>query len=433
MRMRKLLLLLLLCLSRQVQAQPAADRLAYLKANAMVVSNVEPNNEDYTDLAPLRQSLAQTTIVGLGEPIHFDGSTFKAKVRLIKFLHQELGFSVIAFESGFYDCYKAWQEIQAGKPAIEAARKSLYPFWISTETEELFKYIDKQKNTDKPLILAGIDCKFSGSYSDQNLLPDLQQYLRATNSALVQDTARWRAFSTSLKRAIHISDYFTKPTAADTLVLNNALRAILAELKGKAALPATRPQEQLFWQQFCRSSLAEIAKKFSKSAEQVRDRQMGDNLVFLQRELYSGRKIMVWAASSHLVHDGDNIERKFFHQNLRLGDYIKQAYGEHYYHIGFTGYRGNFGKLLFFHVLNVKKHRPASIEQLLSQTKQPFLFIDFHKPTLPQWLQDPLIAMPLGYKETSMKLPLVMDGLFYTEAVFQSHWLPAPVTPGPPR
>lgn len=429
MRTRQLLLFFLLWPFIQAYAQPTAERLAYLKANAIVVRDVEPTNEDYTDLAPLRQSLQQVTIVGLGEPIHYDGSAFKAKTRLVKFLHQELGFSVIAFESGFYDCYKAWQEIQAGRLSIDAARKSLYPFWISTETEELFNYIDKQKNTDKPLILAGIDCKFSGQYSDESLLPDLKRYLQTINSGMVQDTAKWRAFSTSLKRAIHISDYFTKPSTADTLVLNTTLKGILAELKAKVAPPTARLPEQLFWQQFCRSSLAEVAKKFSKAEEQVRDRQMGDNLVFLQRELYRGQKMMVWSASSHLTYNGANIERKFYHQNPRLGDYLKQAYGEQYYHMGFTGYRGEFGKLLFFHVLNVKKHRPNSIEYLLGQTKQPYLFIDFHKPALPQWLQAPLSAMPLGYKETSMRLPLVMDGLFYTEEVFQSHYIPALVTP----
>ncbi|RZJ94223.1 MAG: hypothetical protein EOO60_03520 [Hymenobacter sp.] len=431
-----LLLLLLSCLANQGYAQAVADRVSYLKDNALVVKNVEPGNEDYTDLAPLKQSLKDVTIVGLGEPIHHDGSAFKAKTRLIKFLHQELGFRVIAFESGFYDCYKAWQEIQAGKPTMDAARKSIYPFWISTETEELFKYIDKQKNTDRPLILAGIDCKFSGTYSSENLLPDLSNYLRASNSAIVQDTAKWRAFSVALGHAIHISDYYTKPSVADTLVLNPTLKNILAELKGKAALSAARSQEQLFWQQFCRSSLAEIARKFSdkkvqdgqKLNEQLRDQQMGNNLICLQRELYKGEKVIVWAASSHLTYNGVNIESAFYHQNLRLGDYIKQGYGDSYYSIGFTGYRGEFGKLLFFHVLNVKKHKPASIEYVLGQTKQPFLFIDLNKPNLPQWLQDPLIARPFGYKEMQMKLPLVMDGLFYTEEVFQKHWIPPLVT-----
>ena len=129
---------------------------------------------------------------------------------------------------------------------IDAARTSLYPFWISTETQELFAYIDKQKNTDKPLILAGMDCKFSGPYSDESLLPDLRSYLQAVNSGLVQDTAKWRAFSASLKRAVAISDYLTKPSPADTLVLNTAFKGILAELKATPVSPTAKLPDHLF-------------------------------------------------------------------------------------------------------------------------------------------------------------------------------------------
>ncbi|MET4108360.1 erythromycin esterase family protein [Hymenobacter sp. UYP22] len=425
------LVLLLLCHCLQLQAQAMTNRLTYMEAQALPVRNVEPTNEDYRDLAPLKQRLQEVTVVGLGEPIHYDGSSFKAKTRLIKFLHQELGFRVIAFESGFYDCYKAWQQIQRGKmAAIAASRKSLYPFWISTETEELFRYIDQQKNTDKPLVLAGIDCKFSGAYSDQQLVPDLQAYLQGVNSPLVQDTARWNAFSGALKRAIHTSDYFSKPSPADTLVLTTGLKDILADRHAGAA-GTTRPQEELFWQQFCRSSLAEVTRKFSQT--QVRDRQMGENLAALQKELYPGAKIMVWAAASHLTYQGVNIDRKFYHQNLRLGDYIKQGYGKSYYNIGFTGYQGKFGKLLFFHILTLKKHKRNSIEYVLGQTEKPYLFVDLTKPDLPQWLQQPLVSKVFGYKSTLMRLPLVMDGLFFTRDVFQNHWIPPVATPDQKR
>ncbi|MBW3131021.1 erythromycin esterase family protein [Hymenobacter profundi] len=414
-----------------------ADRVAYVQKNALVVSNVDPTNEDYTDLAPLRDRLQQVTIIGLGEPIHFDGSAFQAKVRLIKFLHQELGFRILAFESGFYDCYKAWQQIQAGETTIEAARKSLYPFWISTETEALFTYIEQQKHTDNPLILAGIDCKFSGAYSRENLLPDLTSYLGGTHSALVQDTAKWRTFGASLARVIALSDYFTKPSVADTLVVNPILRGILAELQRTTTSSAAISPEQVFWQQFCRSSLTEIARKFSpkpgqngqNANEQGRDWQMGDNAIFLQQALYRGEKMMVWAAASHLTYQGANIDLAFYYQNPRVGDYLKQRYGEGYYNIGFTGYRGKFGKLLFFHVLRVTTHQPNSIEYVLGQTKQPFLLLNFRQPNLPSWLQASLIARPFGYKETRMKLPMVMDGLFYTEDVFPNHWIPPVATP----
>ncbi|SES81004.1 erythromycin esterase family protein [Hymenobacter actinosclerus] len=424
---RILLLLLLLCSVGQLAAQPTAERLAYIQQSAVIVSNVEPTNEDYADLAPLKQSLRDIVVVGLGEQSHHDGNTFKAKTRLIKFLHQEMGFSVIAFESGFYDCYKAWQEIQQGKTAIDAARKSIYPFWISTETEELFSYIDKQKNTSKPLVFAGIDCKFSGAYSNENLIPDLQKYLLSINSDIISDTAKWNDFSVSLKHVIKISDYFTKPTSADTLILNSSLKNLLTEIKGRPASSVDDAQAHAFWQQFCRSTLAELTKEFTK--EQVRDRQMGANLIYLQQELYKGKKVIVWAASSHLTYNGTNIARAFYQNNLRLGDCIKREYGDKYYNIGFTGHKGKIGKLLFFHLINVKKHQSNSIEYVLGQTKQPFLFLDFNKPNLPQWLQEPVTARPFGYRQMQMKLPLVMDGLFYTEEIFGNHFLPPAVAP----
>jgi hypothetical protein len=39
--------------------------------------------------------------------------------------------------------------------------------------------------------------------------------------------------------------------------------------------------------------------------------------------------------------------------------------------------------------------------------------------------------MPFGYRETRMRLPLVMDGLFYTKDVFPNHWIRPVVTQGP--
>ncbi|MFD2513148.1 erythromycin esterase family protein [Pontibacter locisalis] len=424
MLIRRLPFMLLLCLSLQGFSQPTDERVAYLKANASVVKNIDPDNEDYSDLDPLKGALKDKIVVGLGEQTHYDGQTFKAKTRLVKFLHQKLGYSVLAFESGFYDCYKAWQQIQEGKPAIEAARKSIYPFWVSEETEELFRYIDRQKNTEHPLVIAGIDCKFSSAYSRENLLPDFEAYLQKSGSTALQDTAEWGKFKAALKNAIAYSDYLNKLSEADTLALHNTLNRVLVELDDQAEVQRAPVQENFFWRQFCRSTLTEARKKFTKV--QVRDVQMGENLVFLQRELYKDRKVIVWAASSHLTYNGTNIEREFYQNNLRLGDHIRQAYGEAYYNIGFTGYRGKIGKLLFFHLINVKKHKEGSIEYALGQTGYPFLFLDLNRPDLPKWLQEPLVARPFGYREMRMRIPQVMDGLFYTREIFERKPVPRP-------
>jgi erythromycin esterase len=82
-------------------------RIAYLKKHAVPVRSIEAKDADFADLEPLRQMIGGRRIVMLGECSHGDGATFAAKVRLIKFLHQRMGFDVFAFESGLYDTHKA--------------------------------------------------------------------------------------------------------------------------------------------------------------------------------------------------------------------------------------------------------------------------------------------------------------------------------------
>ena len=43
----------------------------------------------------------------LGESGHGVREFNLAKVRLIRFLHEEMGFDVLAFESGLFECWQA--------------------------------------------------------------------------------------------------------------------------------------------------------------------------------------------------------------------------------------------------------------------------------------------------------------------------------------
>src|SRR5262245_47550402 len=134
----------------------AEDRqTAQLRDEAVALRSIEPGDEDFSDLAPLRSVLANRRVVILGEASHGDGAAFLAKARLVRFLHRELGFDVLAFESGFYDCAKDWERIEAGDDPAAAFRQSVFAIWTrSVQVQPLITYFASAARSQRPLELA---------------------------------------------------------------------------------------------------------------------------------------------------------------------------------------------------------------------------------------------------------------------------------------
>src|SRR5262249_20234393 len=114
------------------------------------------------------------------EELHGVGATFHARTRVIKYLHQKCGFDVLAFESGLYDCKKAWDFLREGKmPARVAAGQGIFGIWTDTEElQPMFSYLGKQARQAKPLEVCGFDCQFSGPASRRHLPDDLAVFLK---------------------------------------------------------------------------------------------------------------------------------------------------------------------------------------------------------------------------------------------------------------
>src|ERR1700735_3233158 len=55
-------------------------------------------------LADLAAAIGDAPVVALGEPSHAEGNMFETQARLVAFLHDRLGFTVLAWGAGLWSC-----------------------------------------------------------------------------------------------------------------------------------------------------------------------------------------------------------------------------------------------------------------------------------------------------------------------------------------
>jgi erythromycin esterase len=158
----------------------SATRVAWLKQHVAPIRSLDPADDNFTDLEPLRKAVGNARIVFLSEEWHGSGATFRARDRVIRFLHQKCGFDMLAFESGLYDCRKAWELLKEGKmPALDAASQGIFQTWTGTEEcRPLFEYLGKQARQPRPLGVCGFDCQFTGPASRRFLPAELAALLK---------------------------------------------------------------------------------------------------------------------------------------------------------------------------------------------------------------------------------------------------------------
>jgi len=122
--------LLVATLASAVRAQnDTAAWIAWTRANHFpIASIVSTPQDDFTDLRFFKDVIGERRLVQLGESGHGVGQFDSAKVRLIKFFHEQMGFDVIAFESSIYECFAA--NTNATNP-VDMLQRSIFTVWAT--------------------------------------------------------------------------------------------------------------------------------------------------------------------------------------------------------------------------------------------------------------------------------------------------------------
>ena len=380
-------------------------RTTWIEKNAINVRSISPIDTDYEDLSPLKEIIGDARVVLLGEQTHGGATTFEAKVRLAKFLHKEMGFAVMAFESGMYDCAKIWQQMQLGKPMEEEVLKSMfYMYATSTEVKPLFQYMDAQLKTKAPLILTGMDSQHTGEKSQNSLVNDLKAYLDKLDSESIEEEV-WDVFKRKVSDIIAMK---REVTHEDKMIFYQGLEFLKNKLAKVESNGETFPDSSTFWLQILKSIESQAKRYWGDIWDMDRDRQMADNMSWLLNFPFKDKKVIVWAHNFHIARGLDPI--------LPMGHYLKNEFQDKMYAIGFTGYDGVFFDFASNKESKIAKSDSLSLEQSIRNTNWKYAILDFTRQTENgSWLEQSQKGRLFNFYEQMVIYPNIYDGLFYIQ------------------
>jgi erythromycin esterase len=417
-------------------AEPTPDELQrWIIERAVPVRSLDAADPDFSDLEPLIDAIGPARVVQLGEPSHGAGSSFAAKVRLILFLHQRMGFDVVAWESGLYDVTLTQTGLGAGD-ALAAAQAGILLVWSAAEeVRPLFEYARASQSTARPLEMAGFDSISHAAYAGERFATELRAFV----GALSDRTLRSRAHELVEQTITAHQHLFARSEAMRRIELESVRAAVSGQ-----KLAASAPQARAAWEKSdaaklpgrkpdidaleqATSGLLDMLRSQRAAFLQVhasrqvsfmervidnlrgngrslyererpdpapargpgsgpyrdewngRDASNAKNLRWLLEEGYPGRKIIVWAHNVHLMNayyaaDVGSIHVEPQPAGLEpSGVVLGRWLGDEVYTIAMTAYDGQEGWN------SSKPIAPApagSLEWRLHQLGKPYVFLD---------------------------------------------------------
>lgn len=446
MKTSNLIFLLFIFLSLKSYSQVETE-IDWLKNNSQSLRSIDPKDENFDDLEFLIPILEGKNIVMLGEEAHSFAHTFAAKSRLVKFLHQRLGFNVLAFEINGFPLYEASQEIKKPSDKLSPTQKRLYPFWSqATATQELFTYLENNKSIQ----VTGFDIQgFAWSP-----LQAMENMLRESNSEILS-YKNYDRFVTLFKtyysqpiNTLKISEYALLNMFLDDILYENKLKDSLKQedkiivkalenfkdhLRNRVVGEATsyhmmgdlKPKDSLF---------GFLGDTRSMGAINRRDEQMAKNIRWLKKELYPKEKIIVWAASAHTMYDRQDMKKDlpkdfpfysrflYGYNYLNMGTHLKRMYADKIYSIGFSPVSGiiDHSTSKNYNSLQDVSREPNSIEEKLMSIKGNYFYMNFtnNRADLPKELfNENTTSNILGIMGIHGDISKFFDGILFMKDV----------------
>ncbi|MEQ6853949.1 erythromycin esterase family protein [Lysinibacillus capsici] len=378
----------------------------------------------FDDLEMLKSLLHDKRIVFLGESSHGVAQFNLAKTRLIQFLHQDMGYNVLAFESGMGNVMNAQGQINK-QAALQTMKDAIFGVWWTKETLPLFDYAKSTQATEQPLVLTGFDIQQQGAFTNGDWLqnPKLAQQFNEAEKQLAEWSSGKDLKGYQKVKATIIDVY--KQVKSQLQIKEKELQAAypkephIVKLMDRTLADRIRLADEYI--ELTIQSNIDIEQNNIESFLQTmewRDQAMMENLLWLAEEVYPTEKFIVWAHNDHIRKAQSDVMGSPYPVKL-MGERLPDIYKKYSYVLGLYMTSGetanNMGE-----PMPVLPPVKGSIEDILSSTNKPYTFIDLRNRQNERgnsWMFEPRLSYSWGMIQESLVPRDQYDGLLLIDQV----------------
>ncbi|MFO0927602.1 MAG: erythromycin esterase family protein [Gemmataceae bacterium] len=302
---------------------------------------------DPAHLDPLLDRIGDARYVLLGEASHGTHEYYTWRTAISHRLITERGFSFIAVEGDWPDCYRVNRYVKGYRDAGDTAREVLHAFerwptwmWANEEVVELAEWLRETNDTrpDRKVGFYGLDV-----YSLWDSLYQVLGYLRK-HAPDALPAAR-RAFQCFEPYGEDVQDYARATRLVDASCEAEVIGMLAAVLRAAPAHPDDGSETHFNAEQ--NAQVVKNAESYYRAMVQggpeswnVRDRHMAETLDRLMRQHGPAAKAIVWA---HNTHVGDARYTDMAGDDMvNLGQLVRESHApEGVVLVGFGSHRGS--------------------------------------------------------------------------------------------
>lgn len=304
----------------------------------LIALNQNPDSWSDQDLRFIDE-FANARVIGLGEATHGTREFFKAKHRIFRYLVENHGFNIYAFEADFGECVYINDAVQKGLsqsiPDL-MVEKMIFWTWKTKEVQQLIEWMcsfNQDKSEADKIQYLGIDCQFN-KYNTVLL----KEFLSETDPAL---SVYANNIIDSVKN-VHDSQFENYNNNSYSLLLNR-INTLIDTVKHHESDLISKSSNETF--QFYAHMLEVMKQSFTVRfynyindySRNYRDEFMAKNVEWILDQ-DPKNKVVIWAHNYHVSGNPPSSSGLV----SSMGYHLKNSLSDDYEVLGFSFSKGSF-------------------------------------------------------------------------------------------